>query len=206
LATAQAKGEYILLLNPDMRVSVDSFEKMLTFMRSKPSAAIASCRLIDEQGNNIAHVRRFPRLLDQALIILKIPHLFPHVVDSYLCADFNYDQSAAVDSVRGSFLMIAPRLIKPFLDERYFVWFEEVDLCRQAIEQGQEVWYNSEATCLDYVGASFRQVGRLQTQDYFADSMIKYFSKWQAPWQAYILKILWPIGKLLARLLGRLKK
>lgn len=206
LAIARAKGEFILLLNPDMRVFPDTFEKMLTFMKSKPKAAIASCRLLDEEGNNISHVRRFPRLLDQALIVLKIPHLFPSVIDKYLCADFNYDQSSTVDSVRGSFFMIAPRLIKPFLDERYFIWFEEVDLCRQALEQGYEVWYNAEASCLDYIGASFKQVGRSKAQDYFSNSMIKYFAKWKPTWQVCIIKMLWPVGKLLARLLGGVKK
>jgi GT2 family glycosyltransferase len=63
------------------------------------------------------------------------------------------------------------------LDERYFVWFEEVDFCKQAYENKGEVWYTNSATCVDFVGQSFNQVQRKKTQEYFRNSMLKYFKK-----------------------------
>jgi hypothetical protein len=63
----------------------------------------------------------------------------------------------------------------PLLDERYFVWFEEVDFCRQIYKMGGEVWYNSKAFCVDYVGQSFSLLKRGRAQKYFLDSMLKYF-------------------------------
>ena len=142
------------------------------------------------------------------MITLKIPHLFPSVLNSYLQVDFNYEKNAKVDSLRGAFFLINRQSyclinknqnILPLLDERYFIWFEEVDFCRQVYKLGGEVWYNSEAKCLDYVGASFSQVSRGVTQKYFQDSMIKYFLKWEGYWDAYILQSAWNLINLFVR-------
>ena len=197
-AIKQASGEFILLLNPDMQVEPDTLIKILVWARSKPQATVVGCKLLSENGQVVKQVRRFPRLFDQLMITLKIPHLFPTVVDKYLWVDFNYDSPAAVDSIRGAFFLINLENYrhlsgqeKPFLDERYFIWFEEVDFCRQVRQWGVEIWYSPVATCVDYVGQSFKQIKRGQGQKYFRDSMLKYFQKWEKPWQYFILKIVW---------------
>ena len=83
--------------------------------------------------------------------------------------------------------------ILPLLDERDFIWFEEVDFCRQVYKLGGEVWYNCEAVCLDYVGASFSQVKLGKKQKYVSESMLKYFLKWEKKWKYYILKAAWKL-------------
>ena len=193
-----ASGRYILLLNPDMRVYPDTLQKSLAWARDNQSAVVSGCRLEDEQGKLIKHVRRFPKLLDQLVIILKLPHIFPNINSRYLYTNFNYDQAAQVDSVRGAFFLINTEAYQKIsqgapllLDEQYFIWFEEVDFCRQVYKFGGEVWYQSNATCLDYVGQSFKQVNRKNKQKYFCDSMLKYFRKWKPKWQAKILTYAW---------------
>ena len=193
-----AQGDFILLLNPDMQVRPDTLSLAVKAAESQPKAVVSSIKLVNEQGKIIPHVRRFPRFFDQLMVVLKVPHVLPAVLNGYLCKNFDYEKSAAVDSVRGAFFLInraAWQKIsgaeKPYLDERYFIWFEEVDFCRQVREKGGEIWYFPEASCLDYVGASFSQIGRKIKQNYFRDSMLKYFVKWQAPWQATILKAAW---------------
>jgi len=203
-AIAEASGEFILLLNPDMRVRPDTLEKMIGWMRDNDQSDVAGCRLVDEAGNNIPHVRRFPKIFDQAMIVLKLSHLFPRLLDGYLAKDFDYSQAAKVDSIRGSFFLIRRRALEKIgvLDERYFIWFEEVDYCRRIAETGGQVWYAPAAECIDFVGQSFAQVSRGRTQRYFRDSMIKYFKKWQPAWQVLILEICWPLGLSLTRLAG----
>lgn len=206
LAIKQAKGEFILLLNPDMRVKANTLSAMLDFIKSKPQASVASCKLITENGEIIKHVRNFPKLLDQLIIILKLPHIFQGLLRRYLNSDFDYNQAARVESVRGSFFMMRNSEPRPSLDERYFIWFEEVDFCREVYKSGGEVWYTPTAECYDYIGQSFKKVSRRVTQKYFADSMIKYFKKWEPRWQAIVLKILWPLGKFLAFIFGSIKR
>lgn len=198
----EAKGRYILLLNPDMRVLPGTIEGMVGWMDAHPEAGVAGCRLVKENGGIVPHVRRFPAVWDQLAIILKLPHLFPAVLNKYLLKEFDYSKEAEVDSIRGSFFMIRREVIDKLggLDERYFVWFEEVDYCRQAKRAGWKVMYAPEVKCVDYIGKSFLQVRRGKAQEYFRDSMLKYFKKWHPAWQYWILKMAWPIGIFLARI------
>ncbi|MFZ2310217.1 MAG: glycosyltransferase family 2 protein [Patescibacteria group bacterium] len=204
-ALSEAKGDYLLLLNPDMLVNSDTLINSLTWARRNQQAVVSSCQLVTLQGEIIKHVRNFPTLFDQLMIILKVPHLIPAVLNNYLQPKFNYNQEAKVDSVRGAFFLINRHVWQelstkdhPVLDEQYFIWFEEVDFCRQVYALGGEVWYFPDATCVDYVGASFGQVNINVKQGYFEDSMLKYFKKWHAAWQYYLLKITWPVGRFLA--------
>jgi hypothetical protein len=197
-AIKEACGNFVLLLNPDMRVNPDTIDKAVFWAQQNPQAIVSGGKLVDEKGIIVRQVRRFPKLFDELMVTLKLPHFFPHIIDKYLCADFNYDQAAKVDSIRGAFFLINCSQFKklsgqdkPFLNEQYFIWFEEVDFCREVYQLGGEVWYSPAAQCLDYVGASFSQVKRGQTQRYFSDSMLKYFRKWEKKWQYVVLKIVW---------------
>ena len=200
-AIKEARGKYILLLNPDMRVYDDTLSNMISWMNCHDKAWVAGCRLIDENSKIIKHVRRFPSVTDQLAIILKIPHVLPGVLNKYLRNDFDYKKSAAVDSIRGGFFMIRREAIEKIglLDERYFLWFEEVDYCRRIKKAGGEVWYSNAAECLDFVGQSFKQVDSVLKQKYFRDSMLKYFKKWHPIWQYIVLKLAWPVGLLITR-------
>lgn len=205
-ALHQAVGRYVLLLNPDMEVFPDTIAQAYGWLKLNPQVTIAGFKLLDEQGRIVPQVRRFPRFLDQLAIILKLPHLFKHLNDAYLCRRFDYEKAAAVDSVRGAFFLINRenfRLISDgrevLLDERYFIWFEEVDFCRQVKERGGEVWYSPAASCRDYVGQSFKQVKRGRTQQYFRASMLAYFRKWEPAWKAMVLEIAWRFVGLFIR-------
>ena len=93
----------------------------------------------------------------------------------------------------------------PFLlDERFFLWFEEVDFCKRIKEAGGDVWYTSAAKCVDYVGQSFSQVPSLQKQRYFRDSMLKYFRKWHPGWRYWLLRLAWPFGLAIAWVMVKL--
>lgn len=194
-----ASGRYVLLLNPDMRVFDDTLSNMFSWMNAHERAWVAGCRLLDESARIIRQVRRFPALTDQLAIILKIPHIFPSVLDKYLRTDFDYSKSASVDSIRGGFFMIRKQVIKKIgpLDERFFLWFEEVDYCRRVKEAGGEVWYMPTAECIDLMGQSFKQVNLAVKQKYFRDSMLKYFKKWQPGCGYWLLRLAWPFGLLI---------
>jgi GT2 family glycosyltransferase len=206
-------GDFVLLLNPDMRVFQDTFQNMLNWMRANPQASVAGCHLLDENGKTMPHIRRFPTVWDQLVIVLKIPHLFPSVLNKYLCTDFDYTKAAKVDSIRGGFFMVNMLSDNkpPFwLDERFFLWFDEVDYCKKVYSGHHnsnkgEVWYTPTAKCIDYVGQSFKQVGIIKKQLYFRDSMLKYFKKWHPKWQYFLLKYVWTIGLSLTFVLGKLK-
>lgn len=197
-AIKKASGDFILLLNPDMKFNEDTLNQSLKWAKDNPQATVSGFKLLNQKGGIIKQVRKFPRLFDQLMIVLKVPHVYPAVLDSYLMPHFNYEQEAKVDSIRGAFFLINREAYKkisegkePLLDERYFLWFEEVDFCREVHRLGGEVWYSPATSCMDYVGSSFSQVKRGRTQQYFCDSMLKYFAKWESKADYYILKLAW---------------
>jgi len=198
-AMKKAQGEFILLLNPDMQVMANTLINMINWMRENKKPSVAGCHLIDERGETVKHVRRFPAVWGQLAIVLKLPHIFTGILNKYLRNDFDYTKAAKVDSIRGGFFMMRREVAKELggLDERYFLWFEEVDFCRQVQRGGGEAWYTPTAKCVDYVGQSFKQVSRGVAQGYFRASMLKYFKKWHPAWQYWLLKLAWPIGMLL---------
>lgn len=205
-AIKQASGKYVLLLNPDMRVFDDTLSRMFSWMNSHEKAWVASCRLIDESARVVKQVRQFPTLSNQLAIALKIPHIFPGVLRNYLKEDFDYKKAAVVDSIRGAFFMIKKQAIEKIglLDERFFLWFEEVDYCQRVKQAGGEVWYMPTAECIDLVGLSFVQVDVLIKQKYFRDSMLKYFKKWRPAYEYYILKLAWPVGFAMVKIMQKI--
>jgi GT2 family glycosyltransferase len=211
-AIRKAKGDFVLLLNPDMKVEENTLQNMLEWMKKNNQATVASCKLLTENKEIIKHVRRFPRIFDQLAVVLKLPHIFLGVLDKYILKNFDYTKATKVDSIRGGFFMINMEAVKklksfkektiPNLDERYFIWFEEVDFCKQVCIAGGEVWYSPEVKCIDYVGQSFNQVNQKIKQNYFKDSQLKYFKKWHPFWQYFVLKIAWFFGGLIGGVAG----
>lgn len=208
-----SSGRYALLFNPDMKLFPDTLSKMIAWMDKNPQAIVAGGKLINEKGKVVPHVRNFPKLSDQLVVTLKLGRVFPKLLNSYLRSDFNYLKSGKVDSIRGSFFFINKfefgKLNKsqlPLLDEGYFIWFEEVDFCRQVYDLGGQVWYYPGAKALDYVGASFSQVGLRRKQKYFRNSMLRYFSKWHNGLEKFILSIAWLISGLAVGLISIWKR
>ena len=117
--------------------------------------------------------------MEQFFIISKLARIFPSLLDSYLCRGFDYEQEASVDSIRGSFFCMRRDVLSKIgmLDERFFIWFEEVDFCKRAIDAGYEVRYTPSISAIDYVGQSFAQVPVIKKQKMFIASMLKYFLK-----------------------------
>ncbi len=206
-----SQGRYLLFLNPDMRLYPNSLKKMVDWMEVHPKVGIASCKLVDEKGdfNESAKPRRLPGILDQMAIVFKLPHLFPGLIKKYLYDGFDHGREQKVDSVRGSFMMMRRELVEKLgwaFDPRYFIWFEDVDICREAVRCGYEVWYTPVITCLDYVGQNFKRLPGGLKQRWFTTSMVKYFKKWE-PWYKWlVIAAARPVGIFLADLNTFFKK
>jgi N-acetylglucosaminyl-diphospho-decaprenol L-rhamnosyltransferase len=205
-AFRQAAGNFILLLNPDTFVFPSTLDSWLHWLELNRRVGLSGCRLIDRDGRDIkGQVRKFPNLFNQLAVILKTPYLFPKILDKYLCVNFDYNLPSAAETVRGSAMMIRRSTLEEvlsrerleageLLDERFFVWFEDVDLCRTFKAAGEKVWYTPAARCYDLVGASFSQLPRASAQKYFRASMLKYFRKWKPFWQYCVLWLAWIFG------------
>ncbi|PIT88287.1 MAG: hypothetical protein COU29_03405 [Candidatus Magasanikbacteria bacterium CG10_big_fil_rev_8_21_14_0_10_36_32] len=207
-AAQLTKGDFLLFLNPDMIVDVGSLKKMVEWMRARPEVGIASCKLLNPSGqfDERTKPRRLPTLFDQAMILLKIPHFFPSVLNKYLYAGFDMEKEQEVDSVRGSFLMMRRELYEKLgwaFDPRYYIWFEDVDVCREARKNGFQVVYTPIISCVDLVGQTFKKIPALWKQKNFTQSMLQYFCKWESRSKWTIIAILRPVAIFLTILLAK---
>ncbi len=195
-----AKGEVVLLLNPDMLVEEGALQKTYEKLMQDKSVGVLGIRLNRASGEPIENVRRFPDLASQLAVLLKYSRVFPHVMDHYLYRDFNYSVSQEVDQVRGSYFAFRRELLLSvgYLDEAFHIWFEEVDFCRRAQAAGMRVWYEASVSAQDFVGRSMVQMKHFEKQRIFSASMIHYFKKYHPWWQTALLILARPIGLILS--------
>ena len=184
LGYQKSKGRYLLFLNPDMEVEAGSLDEMIRWMDQRQDAGIAGCMLVDEEGrfSREAAPRRFPKLYEQFIILLKLGNIFPQSLDCYFYKDRDFSKEQLVDSVRGSFMLMRRELANclgwPF-DPRYFIWFEDVDVCREAWRHGFKVVYTPHVRCKDAIGQSFNQRSRKWRFRQYANSLLVYLRKWE---------------------------
>ena len=198
-ALPRATGEFLLFLNPDMRLTPKSLDPLIDLMKQRLDVGAVSCKLVDEKGeiNRDALPRRFPRVREMLVMILKLHHIFPSLLNRYLMRDIDSEKEQVVDSVRGSFLLIRKNIVEQLgwaFDPRYFIWFEDVDTCREVHRLGYKVVYTPIVSAIDYVGQSFKKVKTLPKQKQFTKSMLIYFQKWEPWWKWIWIVIVRPVG------------
>ncbi|AWK90281.1 glycosyltransferase family 2 protein [Azospirillum thermophilum] len=140
---AGARSDWLLFLNPDTRLSGTSLAPALSFLEEPASArtGILGIRLVDEAGRTQRACARFPtpgRILAQAL---GLDRLWPACFPPHFMTDWDHADTRPVDQVMGAFLMIRRDLFERLggFDERFFVYFDDVDLCLRARQAGWEV-------------------------------------------------------------------
>lgn len=183
-------GRYVLFLNPDMKVNPGSLKILLEWMETHRTTGIAGVQLRNEFGqqNLQATPRAFPTVHDLVFEVLKVPHVIKKVHNKYLMRGEDFTKEQEVDSVRGAFMMVRRELLDKLgwaFDPRYYIWFEDVDLCAEAKQHGYKVMYTPSIAATDYVGQSFKQKPSMWKQKQYTKSMVQYAKKWM-PWYKWM--------------------
>lgn len=177
----------LLLLNPDVACGPTAIAE-LAKQGIAPGVGVASCRLQNPDGSEQRGVRRLPTLWNQLAVLLKIPHVWPGSVRHYLAEDLDLAKDQNVESIMGAAMLITREAIERvgWFDERYFLWFEEVDYCARTLKAGLKVRHVAGVSMVHARGVSFCLVGTWTKQRWFRQSMRQYARKhWgMAPWLA----------------------
>lgn len=198
-----ARGDFILLLNPDTELKDDAISSIVSKMRSDPEVGVGGVHLINPDGSHQSSgVRRFPGVIDQLMIMLKIPHLIGDVgpVHRYMMHDLDYTESQDVDQVMGAFFCIRRDLIGKIgpLDREFFIWFEEVDFCRRAVDAGYRIRYYADIEAVHHRGKSFGQVATIKKQKWIRTSLRRYIRKHKGILAWLLFVVLEPVFIVLA--------
>jgi len=204
----QAKGRYLLLLNPDTEFAPHVLAKMISHLDQDREVGIASCRLKYPAGEPQESIRRFPTLLNQITVLFKLPHLFPRTVSHYMMRDANAEKTQDVDSIMGAFMFIRRSLIEQIglFDERYFIWFEEVDYCKMARQRGWKIRHYGDIGIVHHKGHVFNKLGTVRKQRWLRESLRKYMKKHHGVWPWLVLWSLTPLLVALGYIAAGLKR
>lgn len=149
-----SQGKYILFLNPDTIIQNATLEKMIQFMEINSDAGIIGPKLLYPDGSLQFSCRQFYTV--RAILMRRtfLGKLFPNSksLKNHLMSDWNHNTIKDVDWVLGACLMIRRDILEKagYFDEKYKIYFEDVDLCYRVKKLGYKVYYFPEATAIHY--------------------------------------------------------
>lgn len=155
----KSRGRYILLLNPDTEFTSGGINKIVEFMDAHPQVGVCGPKMIDSEGRVHFSCRSFPSYLTAISSSQSILNrLFPRnpLSRKYLLKDQNRSQERKVDWVSGSCLMTKRGVFEKIglLDERFFMYVEDVDFCYRAKNAGFSVYYFPNVEIIHHIGKS----------------------------------------------------
>ena len=189
-ALAASRGRYVMMLNPDARiVSSDALATLLQFADSEPQIGIIGVRILNVDGTLQFSARSFPTLGAGLFRNTFLGRLFPKnkYVKDYLMTDWKHDEVRDVDWVSGAALAVRREALEQIgpVDERFFMYCEDVDFCHRAHEKGWRVCYFPRSTVIHRIAAS-SDLAQVRMIYQFHKSMRLFFDKHYAPcWPLY---------------------
>ena len=190
LGLSQARGEFVLILNPDTLVKPGSLEALADHLRSNLETVLVGPKLLNPDGSLQFSCFRWPGFFTPIFRRTPLGAYFSAATKHFLMADFDHQSARTVDWLLGSCLMfrreteLGGQIFQPRFDERYFMYFEDTDLAREIWERGGRVVYLPTALVVhDHQRQSARYPWYLAI---FLDglarhhiaSWFKYFIKW----------------------------
>jgi N-acetylglucosaminyl-diphospho-decaprenol L-rhamnosyltransferase len=185
-------GRYILLLNPDTEVIEDALWQMVSYMDGHDGVGALGPRLLHADGTVQSSRRRFPGLDTAFLEGTFLQPWFPNseILRRYYVLDKADDETQEVDWLVGACLLIRRAALDEVgsLDERFFMYSEELDWCYRAKAQGWKVVYLPTAQVIHHEGKSSEQVLPVRHVQ-FQRSKVLFFKKHHGRWRAEALRL-----------------
>lgn len=182
-------SQYILLLNPDITVLPGSLDQMIDFMEKNRSVAVLGPKLINPNGsiqNSCFNQYTSPKIVLYRRTIFGKTKKAKEEINKFLMADWDHNTGKEVAWILGSCMLVRKEAIRQvgLMDERFFMYMEDVDWCRRFWQKGWKVYYYPEIKMVHYYQrASASESGLLrsilnrQTRIHIA-SAFKFFLKY----------------------------
>jgi len=157
-----AKGEYMLLLNPDTVVEEDTFEKVIAFMDDHPEAGGLGVKMIDGKGIFLPESKRgLPTPAVAFYKIFGLSRIFPKSkkFGRYHLGFLPEDETNEIEILAGAFMLMRKTTLDKvgLLDEDFFMYGEDIDLSWRIIQGGYKNYYFPETRIIHYKGESTKK-------------------------------------------------
>jgi GT2 family glycosyltransferase len=157
-----AKGNYLLLLNPDTIIHKDSIDNLINVLDENPDAGACGPKIINADGTIYHSVKRIItfRGLLYGKTVFKYLGIFRRHYKKLKPHNFNYDKQAEVKRLSGAVLLIRQVVMNQIkgMDEDFFLYYEDVDLCLRIRKAGWRIIYTPNASITHLGGKSFANI------------------------------------------------
>ena len=197
-------GPAVLLLNPDARIDVDGIARLAAVLRDRPEVGAVAPRIVHTDGSLDFSLRRFPRLVSTYAQALFLHRFFPRAgwTDELVRETAAYAVPGTADWVSGACVLVRRSALegRDLLDETFFMYCEDIDLCRRLWTSGYTVAYDPSAVVVHEGGAS---APRPSLYPVLAASRIRYAQKHRRPLGALLERFGVALGALTHIAVGR---
>jgi GT2 family glycosyltransferase len=180
-AISIAKGEYILILNPDTVVAEDTFRICIEFMEAHTDAGSIGVKMIDGKGNFLPESKRALPTPEVAFYkMFGLSSVFPNSkrFGRYHLSYIPDDETHVVDILSGAFMFFRKKVLDEigYFDETFFMYGEDIDLSYRVLKAGYKNYYLADTTIIHYKGESTKK-GSLNYVRVFYQAMIIFARK-----------------------------
>ena len=156
------QGKYVCLVNPDVRVLPGCFRKLIEYMENNPTIGVLGPKILNPDGSTQPSCMRAPTVWTswcRALALDRTVLRRLQVFGGQLMADFAHDRIRDVDALNGCFLLIRRTAMDRvgLIDERYFMYGDDIDWCLRFRKAGWPVVFYPEAAAIHYGGGTTAQ-------------------------------------------------
>jgi N-acetylglucosaminyl-diphospho-decaprenol L-rhamnosyltransferase len=191
LGIAQCSGRYVMLLNPDTEITGDALDVLVGWLDTNPDVGVVGPCIVQPDGEVQPSRRRFPTFGTAFMESTILQQWFPRnrSLARYYMWDQPDDQVQDVDWLEGACLVVRDKTLRGVggFDERFFMYSEELDLCRRIKQAGWRIVYLPSARILHHGGKSSEQVVASK-HIRFQRSKIAYYSKWFGAFRGQMLR------------------
>ena len=186
-ALPHTKAPYALILNPDARLTEDGMASTIEYMNGHPEVGLLGPKVIDYSGAAQDVCRHFPRPYTFFLVRSAIGRWLPGSAKErrrYLMEDFAHDEIKDVDWIIGGAMLVRKKAVDDVgpMDERYFLYMEDVDWCRRLWEKGWRVQYFPMTRIIHEIKHESLKSGLIpmvsRHTSFHVRSLLKYFAKY----------------------------
>ena len=187
LGIKASRGRFILVANPDLVFSADAIKRMYEYFQIHPEIGVLGPKLLNPDGSLQYSCARFPSFFLPVIRRTAVGRYLPSLIDRYLMRRDGHSDVKAVDWLLGACLLVRKDelfMSGNLFDERFFMYFEDVDLCRRARQLGRQVVYYPEALVThDHMRDSarlpwYQAILTDKLAKAHLNSWWKYFKKW----------------------------
>ncbi len=170
-----AKGEFVLILNPDTVVAEDTFIQILEYAKSKQNLGILGVKLIDGSGNFLPESKR--GIPTPQVSFNKLFGVSSKQTGKYYATHLNENETGVVDILVGAFMLLKRAVYNEVngFDEAYFMYGEDIDLSYKILNKGYQNYYYSKTQVIHYKGESTQK--DVKHLKYFYKAMKIFYKK-----------------------------